>query len=94
MTSDDLAEHVAELREAMDGIARVLAEDPGATADLVLMILARPLGAWMDIEPETIRLLGSAGCGLSIDAYDSTRAKTMLLRHLADQALCGAFRDQ
>lgn len=75
VTSDDLAEHVAELREAMDGIARVLAEDPGATADLVLMILARPLGAWMDIEPETIRLLGSAGCGLSIDAYDSDESE-------------------
>jgi hypothetical protein len=72
VSSDDLAEHVAGLHPAIDGLARVFAVDPGASADLVLMILARPFGAWMDVEPDTIRLLASAGCGMLIDAYESS----------------------
>jgi hypothetical protein len=75
VTGDDLAAHVTALRPAIEGLVRVFVEDPEVTADVTLMIEAKPLGASMDVEPDTIRLLASAGCGIWIDAYDSDESE-------------------
>ena len=68
---EQLEGHLAALEVAIDGLSRAREEDPGLTADLVLMLESAPLGAMIYLDAGQVKRLASAGCGVVVDAYET-----------------------
>jgi hypothetical protein len=66
--ADDLESYVAVLRSLLDRLGdRPVVGD--VSADLIVAVTGDPLGFMASLDPATVRLLGTAGCGIVFDAY-------------------------
>ncbi|WP_179251287.1 hypothetical protein [Enemella evansiae] len=53
----------------LNALGRLRELDPQLSADIVLMLMAAPLGSILDLDTDQIERLAVAGCGVVVDAY-------------------------